>query len=396
MNSQPVNVSRTYLPPKEKYLKYIDEIYSRGWITNGGVCLNELEKRLKEYLNAKYILSVSNGTLALQLTYKMMGLTGEVITTPFTFVATASSMIWEGLEPVFVDIDPKTLTINADLIEEKITDKTSAIVAVHTFGIACDVEKIDKIAKKYNLKVIYDAAHAFAIRRGNESILSWGNASTLSFHATKTFHTIEGGAIVTDDETLYQTLKLSHQFGLSNSIDIVQLGINAKMNEMQAAMGLCVLDDIDKIIENKKQSYFYYKENLEWNKDLFLPEQHSGWSQNYNYFPVIFNSKSQMLKVIEDMNRCNIFPRRYFYPSLHTLPYIKKEYNLPFSSSITERILCLPIFCNIDKAILCKIVSIVNARTNRAIMSIQYTFDELIKAENGGKRFDPDLNSIER
>jgi len=235
-----INVTKTHLPDIDRYKAYIDRIYRSGWITNNGALVQELEEKLKEYLGVRNILLVSNGTLALQICYKALGLTGEAITTPFSFVATTSSLVWEGLSPVFVDISPETLNMDPDRIEEAIRPETSCIVPVHVFGNGCDVEKIGQIAKKHHLKVVYDAAHAFGVKYNGESILNYGDVSILSFHATKFFHTIEGGAIVTGDDELYEKAKHMINFGITGPESIVGLGINGKMNEFQAAMGLCI------------------------------------------------------------------------------------------------------------------------------------------------------------
>ncbi|MBE0421182.1 DegT/DnrJ/EryC1/StrS family aminotransferase [Pseudoalteromonas nigrifaciens] len=240
-----IPVTKSYLPNKKKYKTYIDRIYDSGWLTNNGSLLKELEQRLKEYLGVKHIILVANGSLALQLAYKSLELKGEVITTPFSFAATTSTLVWEGLKPIFADIDPNSFNIDTNLIEKNITPETSAIVPVHVFGNPCNVEKIQEIAQKHNLKVIYDAAHAFGTEYKGQSVLNYGDISTLSFHATKLFHTIEGGAVITNDDELAQKIRLLMNFGIVSPVKVNSLGTNAKMNEFEAAMGLCVLDEID-------------------------------------------------------------------------------------------------------------------------------------------------------
>ena len=318
-----INVTKTYLPNKKKYKEYVDEIYANGWLTNNGPLVQKLEKRLAEYLGVKNIVLVSNGTIALEIAYKALNLTNEVITTPFSFVATTSSLMISNLKPVFADIDDKSFNINPKNIEKFITANTSAILPVHVFGNACEVEEIEKIAKKSNLKVIYDAAHAFDVKYKNTSVLNYGDISTLSFHATKLFHTIEGGALIINDDELVQKARYLINFGIKNQEEIPHLGTNAKMNEFEAAMGLCVLDDIEDIKEKRKVILEKYRKEL---KDLVqFQKQNANVIENYSYFPVVFKNEEQLLKVQKALNKKDIFPRRYFYPSLDTLDYIEPK-----------------------------------------------------------------------
>lgn len=353
-----INVTKTFVPNKDKYKEYVDEILDSGWFTNNGRFVQQLEKRLEEFLGVKNVLLVSNGTLALQIAYKALELGGEAITTPFTFVATTSSLVWEGLSPVFSDIDSDTYCLDPNKIEEKITEKTSVIVPVHVFGNPCDVEKIDEIAKRNNLKVVYDAAHAFDVKFNERSVLNYGDISTLSFHSTKIFHTIEGGALIIKDDEVYKKAKKLINFGITGPDVIDELGINSKMNEFQAAMGLCVLDEFENIKNNRKKVYEYYRENLS-NKLKFQKlSENSEW--NYSYFPVEFENEEQLLKVRTVLNDNNIYPRRYFYPSLETLNYIKEEYTVENSSEISKRILCLPFYNSIDKETMDVIINKIN------------------------------------
>jgi len=246
-----INVTQALLPNRDKFHAYVDMILDSGWLTNHGACVRDLEKKLQDYLGVKNIVLVSNGTMALQVAYKALNLSGEVITSPFSFIATASSAKWEGLDIVFSDIDNSSFNIPSDRIESRITSKTSAIVPVHVFGNPCDVEGIDRLAKKHGLKVIYDGAHAFGVQYKDESILSWGDISILSFHATKLFHTIEGGALILNDDALCEKVRKMINFGITGQETIECLGINAKMNEFQAAMGLCLLDDMDAAIARR-------------------------------------------------------------------------------------------------------------------------------------------------
>ncbi len=347
LNKNIVNVTKTYLPDKEKYIKYIDEIYKNGWVTNYSPLVQRLEKRLAEYLGVKNIVLVSNGTVALEIAYRTLGLKGFVITTPFSFVATTSSLVTNQLLPIFADINEKTLNLNPKNIEQLITPNTSAILPVHVFGNACEVEKIAKIANKNNLKVIYDAAHAFDVKYKDQSILNYGDISTLSFHATKLFHTIEGGALIINDDKLVQKARYLINFGIKNTEEIPHLGTNAKMNEFEAAMGLCILDDIEEIKQKRKTISDFYTNGL---KDLVqFQEINQDVMQNYSYFPIIFKSEKQLIKVQKTLNDKQIFPRRYFYPSLDTLKYIEPKQKCKISRDISKRILCLPIYPELEK-----------------------------------------------
>jgi dTDP-4-amino-4,6-dideoxygalactose transaminase len=341
-----INVTKTWLPDKERYISYIDKIYESGWVTNNGPLVRELERRLESFLGIRNIVLVANGTLALEIAYRLLELKGEVITTPFSFVATTSSLVTNGLKPIFVDIDPHTYTIDPGKIESQISHVTSAIVPVHVYGNACEVEKIDAIAQKHDLKVVYDAAHAFNVKYKGESLLKHGDVSILSFHATKLFHTIEGGALIINDDELVQKARYLINFGIENAESIPQLGINAKMNEFEAAMGLCILDDMDDIIKRRKIIYEIYYDEL---KGITQYQKHNiNASRNYAYFTVAFNSEGELKKVESCLNQRNIYPRRYFYPSLDTLSYIKPKQHCKESRDISCRIMALPIYPELD------------------------------------------------
>ena len=352
-----INVTKSYLPNIEKYKSYIDEIYKTAWLTNQGPLVQKLEKRLAQYLGVKNIVLVSNGTIALEIAYRALDLKGEVITTPFSFVATTSSLVTNRLTPIFVDIDEKTFNLSPENIEEKITSKTSAILPVHVFGNACEVEEIEKIAKKSNLKVIYDAAHAFDVKYKDNSLLNYGDISTLSFHATKLFHTIEGGALIINDDELVQKVRYLINFGIKNPQEIPHLGTNAKMNEFEAAMGLCILDDIEDIKTNRKKVVENYKIGLE--SLVTFQKQNEQANENYSYFPILFKNETQLLKVQNALNDNQIFPRRYFYPSLDTLEYIEPKQECIISRDISKRILCLPIYAELEKGNQDKIIDII-------------------------------------
>ena len=352
-----INVTKTYLPDIDKYKSYIDEIYASGQITNNGQMVKRLEKRLAEYLGVKNIVLVANGTVALEIAYRTLELKDFAITTPFSFVATTSSLVTNGILPIFTDIDKNTLNIDPKKIEDKITPNTSAIVATHVFGNPCDVEVIEKIANKHSLKVVYDGAHTFGVNYKDKNIANYGDITTLSFHATKLFHTIEGGALIINDDSLVQKARYLINFGIKNQEDIPHLGTNAKMNEFEAAMGLCVLDDIEEIKKNRKLVSDRYTKELQGLVKFQKLNPHV--VQNYSYFPVVFKSEEQLLKVQKALNEKDIFPRRYFYPSLDTLNYIEPKQECIISRDVSKRILCLPIYVELEQCFQDKIIEII-------------------------------------
>lgn len=353
-----INVTKTYLPNKDKYKEYVDDIFESGWLTNNGKNVRALEKELEKYLGVKNVVLVSNGTLALQIAYKALKLKGDVVTTPFSFVATTSSLVWEGLNPVFADIDQDNYCMDVKKLEDSITDETSALLPVHVFGNPCDVEKIELIAKKNNLKVIYDAAHAFDVKYKGESVLNYGDISTLSFHSTKVFHAIEGGALIVNDDELYKRVKLLINFGIDGPDSIVDVGINCKMNEFQAAMGLCVLDEFQSIKMNRKKVYEYYMKNLNSKLKYQKLSEDSEW--NYAYLPIEFESEEIVLRIIKELNDKEINPRRYFYPSLDTLNYVNDKNICQISRSLSKRILCIPFYDSIEQDTLDIIINTIN------------------------------------
>jgi dTDP-4-amino-4,6-dideoxygalactose transaminase len=337
-----INVTKPFLPPYEEYRQYLEGIWERNWLTNNGPLVNDLELKLKEYLGIKHLLYLGNGTIALQIAIKALGLTGEIITTPFSYVATTSSIVWEGCRPVFVDIDPRTLNIDANKIEERITDKTTGILATHVYGNPCDVEKIEQIAAKHNLKVIYDAAHAFGVKYKGRSLFEFGDISTASFHATKIFHTTEGGAVISNNAELIKTMSLLRNFGHSSAETFGPAGINGKNSEFHAAMGLAVLKHIDSLLLARKTQAAAYDKALATLR-VQRPEILPGAEWNYSYYPVVFESEEMLLKSVEILNGHWVYPRRYFYPSLSTLNYVDK-YDVPISEDISRRSLCLPMY----------------------------------------------------
>lgn len=352
-----INVTRSFMPPIEEFENYIKGIWENRYLTNEGPNLQELKSKLKEYLNLENINIVTNGTIALELAIRALGIEdGEIITTPFSFVATTSSIMWEKCTPVFVDIDRETLCIDVNKIEEKITPKTKAIMAVHVFGYPCDVEKIDKIAQKHNLKVIYDGAHAFGSRYKGKSLLSYGDITTCSFHATKLFHTIEGGACFTKTKELDDKIQSLKTFGAINgNYEIV--GTNAKMTEFNAAMGLANIKYINEIIEERKKICNLYDQLLKGYVER--PEECEGLEYNYIYYPIILKDEQQTLDIIKKLNENEINPRRYFYPSLNILNFIDKKESCPISEDITKRILCLPLYNGLKEDEIHKICDII-------------------------------------
>jgi dTDP-4-amino-4,6-dideoxygalactose transaminase len=341
-----INVTKTFLPPFDEYVAMLKRAWDKTWITNNGELVQELEHRLKEKLEVNNLWFCNNGTIVLQMALKALNITGEVITTPFSYVATTTAILWENCTPVFVDIDEKNFCIDPNKIEGAITEKTQAILATHVYGYPCDVTAIEKIASKYNLKVIYDGAHAYGTEYGGRSLLSYGDISTCSFHATKLFHTGEGGCIIIKDDELAQKILLYRQFGHLGD-DHYSIGINGKNSEFHAAMGLCNLNYIDDILKSRKEQWLYYESLLkECQLQLLLIEGDVHY--NYSYFPVIFETEDELLKTNEALKTKGINSRRYFYPALNTLTYVKYQ-ACPVAESIAKRVLCLPLFHDLNK-----------------------------------------------
>ncbi len=337
-----INVTKPFLPDIDDYIGYLRGIWERNWLTNNGPLVNDLELRLKDYLDAKHLLFMGNGTIALQIAIKALDLKGEIITTPFSFIATTSSIVWEGCEPVFADIDKDTFNIDPAKIEAAITDKTTGILATHVFGNPCDIEAIEQIARKHHLKVIYDAAHCFGTKYKGRHVFNYGDISTASFHATKLYHTIEGGAVVTNDPDLLKKMVHMRNFGFESFESFAGVGINGKNSEFHAAMGLVNLKSVDDILKaRKEQSKIYDKELATLN--VKRPKIQAGAEWNYSYYPVVFKTESDLLKSLKSLNDNWIYPRRYFYPSLSGVNYVKK-YETPVSDDIAKRILCLPLY----------------------------------------------------
>jgi dTDP-4-amino-4,6-dideoxygalactose transaminase len=341
-----IPITKPFLPSLEEYQAYIKQVWDRNWLTNDGPLVNELELRLKEFLNIDHLLFLNNGTVALQFAIKAFELQGEIITTPFTFIATTSSIVWEGCIPVYVDIEPETLNIDPAKMEEAITDKTVAILATHTYGNPCNIEAIQQIADRHQLKVIYDAAHCFGTKYKGKSVFSYGDISATSFHATKLFHTVEGGAVFTRHAQVLKKMAYMRNFGHNGPDDFAELGINGKNSEMHAAMGLVNLKYFDIVLESRRKQFDRYNWWMQHMKVRGIRIT-DGAEFNYAYYPIIFETEETLLKVVEMLNGHMIYPRRYFYPSLNTLRYVSKV-AAPVCDDLCRRVLCLPLYHNLS------------------------------------------------
>ncbi len=353
-----IPVTKSFLPPLEEYTAQVKRAYDNNWLTNRGELVKELEQKLSTYLGVDNILITNNGTIPLQIALKLLGKGGEIITTPFSYVATTAAIVWEHCTPVFVDIHPEYLTIDETKIEAAITSKTTCILATHVFGNPCNVEAIEAIAHKHNLKVIYDGAHSFGVQYKGRSIFEYGDISTCSFHATKLFHTGEGGAIFCSNPELAHQIFYSHNFGHKGQLDFYGLGINGKISELQSAMGLAVLPHIDKIITERKSVIDQYNQNLT-NVKVKKLKIRADTTWNFSYYPVLFENETMLLKTVESLNKHNIFPRRYFFPSLNTIPYTEGG-KMPISENIASRIICLPLYMGLTHSEVASICSIIN------------------------------------
>jgi dTDP-4-amino-4,6-dideoxygalactose transaminase len=353
-----ITVTKPFLPPREEYEQYLDGIWQRKWLTNMGPLANDLELKLKSYLKVRHLLFVTNGTIALQMAIKALDLKGEIVTTPFSFVATTSSIVWEGCTPVFVDIDARSLNIDASKIEAAITDKTSGILATHVYGNPCDTEAVDRIAHKYKLKVIYDAAHAFGVQLNGRSIFEYGDISICSLHATKLYHSVEGGLVITKDPILLKKLAFMRNFGFNGPEAFAELGINGKSSEFHAAMGLANLKYIHVIHRKRKLLTERYHRMLK-NAHAFVPAWHPEASMNYAYYPIVFESEELALSCFKALQGKEIFARRYFYPSLSkVLPYLPKL-DMLITDDIAKRVLCLPLYYDLSMEevdMICRII----------------------------------------
>lgn len=362
-----IYVTQPFLPPLEEYVEYLKQIWESKWLTNNSQFHQELEQKLCDYLSVKYLSLFANGTLALITALQSLRITGEVITTPFSFVATTHSLWWNGIKPVFVDIEPDFLNLDPDRIEASITPQTTAIMPVHVYGNPCQVEKIQNIADTYGLKVIYDACHAFGVKLNGNSVLNFGDLSVLSFHATKVFTTFEGGAIVCHDEKTKERIDFLKNFGFADELTVVAPGINAKMNEVQAAFGLLQLKYIDEAILKRKRIVDLYRELLKNSKGIIFFEDQEDVIHNYSYFPVFVNEKEYGISrdaLYELLKQHKIFGRRYFYPLISQFPNYKglsssDPANLPVAKEIANQVICLPIYPDLDLADVRKITDLI-------------------------------------
>lgn len=388
-----IPVTKPFLPAEKEFKEYMKGIWQRQWLTNNGPLVNALELQLKDYLGLKHLLFVSNGTIALQLAIKALNLSGEIITTPFSFVATTSVIAWQGCTPVFVDIDPQTLNIDPSKIEAAITDRTSAILATHVFGNPCNIETIERIAARHNLKVVFDAAHCFGSRYKGQSVFAYGDISTASFHSTKLYHTIEGGAVITQCPDVLKKVAVMRNFGYADIDTFSEQGINGKNSEFHAAMGLCNLKYVNSILQRRRYLSEQYKTRL---GKLNIQFQHIAFPEEYNYayFPIIFNSEELMKESKAALELEQIYCRRYFFPSLSALPYVQKK-PMPICDSIASRILCLPLYHTLTTSeidIICRIL----LRTQNFGKSKQTAFlpvsNELAQQISSGLDYEPAKN----
>jgi len=353
-----IPVTKPFLPPINDYQNYVAGIWNRNWLTNNGPLVQELEKKLKDYLGVEQLFFTGNGTIAIQIGLKSLGLTKEIITTPFSYVATTSSIIWEGCTPVFADIKESDFNIDPKKIEEAITPDTEAILATHVYGNPCDVNAIADIAKRHNLKVIYDGAHAFGCNYNGKNLLAYGDVTTCSFHATKVFHTIEGGAIICKDNAVAAHISLQRSFGHVGD-EHFAVGINGKNSEFHAAMGLCNLLHLERIINSRKAISNWYDDLL--HSSLRRPAALPGTEYNYAYYPVVLPSEAVLTKVVAQLNKMDIYPRRYFYPSLNTLSYLTRKKACPVSENYSLRVLSLPLYVGLLQNEVEQISGIINS-----------------------------------
>ena len=371
MDQKIITVTTPLLPPLEEFTKYLEDIWKRKWITNNGYYHQELEKALCEYLKVPYLSLFTNGTLPIMVALQALRITGEVITTPYSFVATTHSLWWNDIKPVFVDIDPKTGNLDPDKIEAAITPKTAAIMPVHVYGNPCDTEKIKKISKTYGLKVIYDAAHAFGVEVNGKSVLNEGDLATLSFHATKTYNTIEGGALICHDGETKKRIDYLKNFGFAGETTVVAPGINGKMDEVRAAYGLLALNYVEDAIAKRKKVAQQYREGLKDISGISFLEDKENVKYNYSYSPILVDAGQYGFtrdELYEKLKANNIFGRRYFYPLISDFPTYRglrsaNKENLPVANRIADSVICLPIHHEIDEKDIARIIEII--KTNK-------------------------------
>ncbi len=361
MYNKQIKVTVPFLPNKKKLYRDFNNLYRSKQITNNGIYVQKLESKLKKYLGVKHIILTNNGTSAIQIALRALGIKKNIVTTPFSFVATTNAIIWEKLNPIFVDVDKNNFNLNFENIKK--IKKVESILGVHCFGVPCEYEKVRLYLKKKKIKLIFDASHAFGIKnkKNRKSLLNQGDVSTLSFHATKVFHTVEGGAVVTNNSKLAKKIRLYINHGILNYKNL-SFGINGKMNEFQAIIGLNLLKNMKKIILKKKKICEIYEDKL--SKKILFQKYNNKFTRNYNYSPIIVQSKKKLIKVTKLLNKNNIFPRRYFYPSLNKLKYIKNSKKFKNSENLSDRILCLPNYYELKKKEQIKIINLINSICN--------------------------------
>ncbi|MGR3896717.1 MULTISPECIES: DegT/DnrJ/EryC1/StrS family aminotransferase [Pseudomonas] len=366
MSDKPIYVTQPYLPPLDEFVPYLKEIWNNKTLTNGGPMHQQLEQALCEYLGVEHVALFNNGTIALLTALQALRVTGEVITTPYSFVATAHSLLWNGIKPVFSDIDPHTLNLDPSKIEAAITPHTTAIMPVHCYGNPCDVDAIQRIADNYNLRVIYDAAHAFGVKDVGGSVLRHGDLSVLSFHATKVFNTFEGGAIICPDAKTKRRIDQLKNFGFVDEVTVVAPGINGKMSEVNAAFGLLQLKHIDSAMTRRREVDAFYRKKLKHVKGISLVEEVGQVVGNHSYFPLLVEagyplSRDGLYQALKDSN---IFARRYFYPLISDFPMYRgmqsaQRGNLPVAAKVSDKVLCLPIYPALEDAELQAVVTVI-------------------------------------
>jgi dTDP-4-amino-4,6-dideoxygalactose transaminase len=367
MNDLPITVTSPLLPPLNEFIPYLEDIWKRKWITNNGYYHQELERTLCEHLKVPYISLFTNGTLPLMVALQVLKITGEVITTPYSFVATTHALWWNGIKPVFVDVEEKTGNLDPNKIETAVTSMTTAIMPVHVYGTPCNTEEIEKIASKYSLKVIYDAAHAFGVEKNGESILTAGDVSTLSFHATKTYNTVEGGALVCHDEATKKQIDFLKNFGFASETEVVMPGINGKMDEIRSAYGLLSLKYVNNAIEKRRTIASQYRQQLQNVSGITLMDDIPNVKSNYSYLPIFVNKDEYGMsrdELYEKLKSHNIYGRRYFYPLISTFSPYKglssaSPENLPVATKMAARVICLPLYHNLEEDDIQKIIRLI-------------------------------------
>jgi len=367
-SKKPIFVTQPYLPDLKEFYPYLEAIWESKNLTNGGVFHQQLEAELCDYLGVKHVSLFSNGTLALIVALQALGISGEVITSPYSFVATTNSLIWNGIAPVFSDIDPISMNLDPGRIEAAITKKTKAILPVHCYGVPCDVDVIQKIADKYGLKVIYDAAHAFGVKFNGQSLLNYGDLSILSFHATKVFNTFEGGAIISHTPEMKNRIDQLKNFGFVDEVTVVESGINGKMSEINAAFGLVQLKHMGEVASQRKRVSDFYNRELADLVGIEIPVGNHSPESNHSYYPILVTPAFPISRdaLYEALKKEDIFSRRYFYPLISEFPMYRNlpssaSLNLPIATRVASEVLCLPIYPGLSDDSISIIVEIIKA-----------------------------------